>query len=205
MSARRTGPALEATYRFLLWLVAAVEKFPRRQKFLLGDRIQATGLEVLERLIEATYRRSRRDTLAEANLGIEKLRFVLRLSCRCPAGEAASDQAGAWIAHVEQAVSWGLHCAISRGAHPPARTWRAPIGWKGRRRRTVRGEAARSTEGRHPPATFGLSAPRGRGAPRRPRGPGSSTDLPSAPHGPPQRAVKDAAGVIGSDGARGER
>ena len=114
-SARRTGPALEATYRFLLWLVAAVEKFPRRQKFLLGDRIQATGLEVLERLIEATYTRSRRDTLAEANLGIEKLRFVLRLSCRCPAGEAASDQAGAWITHVEQAVSWGLR-------HLPRRT-----------------------------------------------------------------------------------
>ena len=80
MSARRTGPALEATYRFLLWLVPAVEKFPRRQKFLLGDRIQATGLEVLERLIEATYTRSRRDVLAEANLGIEKLRFLLRLA-----------------------------------------------------------------------------------------------------------------------------
>ena len=38
--ARRTGPALETMYRFLLWLVPAVEKFPRRQKFLLGDRIQ---------------------------------------------------------------------------------------------------------------------------------------------------------------------
>ncbi len=39
--ARRTGPALEAMYRFILWLVPAVEKFPRSQKFLLGDRIQA--------------------------------------------------------------------------------------------------------------------------------------------------------------------
>ena len=71
---RRTGPALETMYRFLLWLVPAVEKFPRRQKFLLGDRIQTTALDVLERLIEATYTRARRDTLAEANLGIEKLR-----------------------------------------------------------------------------------------------------------------------------------
>ena len=34
------GPALETMYQFLLWLVPAVEKFPRRQKFLLGDRIQ---------------------------------------------------------------------------------------------------------------------------------------------------------------------
>jgi hypothetical protein len=33
-NARRTGPA--------------VEKFPRTQKFLLGDRIQTTALDVLE-------------------------------------------------------------------------------------------------------------------------------------------------------------
>jgi hypothetical protein len=36
-------------YRFLLWLVPTVEKFPRSQKFLLGDRIQTTALDVLER------------------------------------------------------------------------------------------------------------------------------------------------------------
>ena len=55
--ARRTGPALESMYRFVLWLVPTVEKFPRRQKFLLGDRLQATALDVLERLVEATYTR----------------------------------------------------------------------------------------------------------------------------------------------------
>jgi hypothetical protein len=32
------GPGLEAMYRFTLWLVPTVEKFPRGQKFLLGDR-----------------------------------------------------------------------------------------------------------------------------------------------------------------------
>ena len=60
--AQRTGPALETMYQFLLWLVPAVEKFPRRQKFLLGDRIQTTALDVLERLIEATYTRARAGT-----------------------------------------------------------------------------------------------------------------------------------------------
>ena len=52
--ARNTGPALEAHYRFLLWLVPAVERFPRSQKFLLGDRIQNSALDVLESLVEAT-------------------------------------------------------------------------------------------------------------------------------------------------------
>ena len=40
-SARRTGPAIEAHYQFLQWLVPAVEKFPRDQKFLPGVWAQA--------------------------------------------------------------------------------------------------------------------------------------------------------------------
>jgi hypothetical protein len=78
--ARRTGPALEAHQQFMLWLVPAVERFPRAQKFLLGDRIQSTALDVLEALIEATYTRDRRGHLARANLGLEKLRVLFRLA-----------------------------------------------------------------------------------------------------------------------------
>jgi 23S rRNA-intervening sequence protein len=78
--ARRTGPAVEAHQQFILWLVPTVEKFPRSQKFLLGDRIQSTALDVLEALIEATYTRDRRGHLAHANLGLEKLRVLLRLA-----------------------------------------------------------------------------------------------------------------------------
>jgi len=78
--AKSTGPALEAHYRFLLWLVPTVEKFPRRQKFVLGDRIQNTALDALERLIEATFSRQRQQHLAVANLDLEKLRFFFRLS-----------------------------------------------------------------------------------------------------------------------------
>ena len=79
-SARKTGPALESHYRFILWLIPAVDRFPRSRKFLLGDRIQGTALDVLERLIEATYTRRRSVHLAAANLGLEKLRFLFRLA-----------------------------------------------------------------------------------------------------------------------------
>ncbi len=78
--ARHTGPALDAHYRFLLWLMPTVEKFPRSQKFLLGDRIQALALDVLDALIEATYTRNRRGHLARANLGLERLRFHIRMA-----------------------------------------------------------------------------------------------------------------------------
>ena len=79
-NARRTGPALEAHRQFLLWLVPTVERFPRAQKFLLGDRIQSTAVDVLEALIEATFTRDRRSHLARANLGLEKLRHFFRLA-----------------------------------------------------------------------------------------------------------------------------
>ncbi len=78
--ARSTGVALEAHYRFVVWLVPTLERFPRSQKFLLGDRIQHTALDVLERLIEATYTRRRGSQLTLANVGLEKLRLLCRLA-----------------------------------------------------------------------------------------------------------------------------
>jgi len=78
-AARRSGPALEAMFRFIVWLIPTLDKLPRSQKFLLGDRIQATALDVFERLIEATYSKARERPLSDANLGLEKLRFLFRV------------------------------------------------------------------------------------------------------------------------------
>jgi hypothetical protein len=79
-NARQTGAAIEAHYRFVAWMLVAVEKFPRNHKFTVGDRITAICLDVLEALIDATYTRERNQRLRRANLGIEKLRFLLRLA-----------------------------------------------------------------------------------------------------------------------------
>lgn len=79
-NARRTGPAVEAHYQLINWLMPTIAKFPRDQRFLLGDRIQSTALDILEALIEATYTRDRRAHLTRANLGLEKLRFFMRLA-----------------------------------------------------------------------------------------------------------------------------
>jgi hypothetical protein len=79
-NSKRTGAAIEAHYRFLAWLVPTIEKFPKSHKFTIGDRIETIALDVLEALIEATYTRERTQHLRRANLGIEKLRFLLRLA-----------------------------------------------------------------------------------------------------------------------------
>jgi hypothetical protein len=78
--AKHTGVALEKAYQFVVWLVPAVDKFPRAQKFLLGDRIQSTALDVLEGLVEATYSRNRGPVLRAVNLKLEKLRLLFRLA-----------------------------------------------------------------------------------------------------------------------------
>lgn len=77
---RATGPALEKWYQFLRWLLPAIEKFPRSQKFTLGDRMQNGSLDILENLIEATYSRQAGTFLSQANLGLEKLRVLFRLA-----------------------------------------------------------------------------------------------------------------------------
>ena len=79
-SIRRTGPALEAMYQFLLWLLPTIEKYPRAKKFTLGDRIENAALDVLDSLIKATFSRARDQSLADANLGLDRLRFFMRLS-----------------------------------------------------------------------------------------------------------------------------
>jgi 23S rRNA-intervening sequence protein len=79
-AARRYGPALEKAYQFVLWLIPTLEKFPRGQRFLLGDRIETAALDVLEGLIEATYAREARTILARVNLLLEKLRHLVRLA-----------------------------------------------------------------------------------------------------------------------------
>ena len=79
-NSKRTGAAVEAHYQFLVWLLPAVERFPRNHKFTLGDRIVTNALDVLEALIDATYTKDRVQYLRQANLGIEKLRFLIRLA-----------------------------------------------------------------------------------------------------------------------------
>jgi len=58
-ASRQVSPALEKAYQFLAWLIPTLDKFPRRQKFLLGDRIESTALDVLEGLVEDLHAQPR--------------------------------------------------------------------------------------------------------------------------------------------------
>jgi hypothetical protein len=67
---------------FLEWLLPATEKFPKRVRFTFADRINNLALDIAEDLIEARYSRDKPAILRGANLRLEKLRILLRLSHR---------------------------------------------------------------------------------------------------------------------------
>jgi len=67
---------------FLEWLLPVTERFPKRVRFTFSDRINQLALDVVEDLIEARYTKEKQAHLRRANLRLEKLRVLLRLSQR---------------------------------------------------------------------------------------------------------------------------
>jgi hypothetical protein len=72
--------ALTKTYDLIAWMVPTLEKLPKSQRFLLGDRIQSALLDILEDLIRAAYTKNKESTLREANLKLETVRYLVRLT-----------------------------------------------------------------------------------------------------------------------------
>jgi len=68
--------------QFLEWLLPTTEKFPKRVRFTFADRIDNLALDIAEDLIEARYSGDKQAILRRANLRLEKLRILLRLSHR---------------------------------------------------------------------------------------------------------------------------
>ncbi len=64
---------------FLKWLLLTTEKFPKKNRFTFTDRINNLALNIVEDLIEARYSRQKMGSLRKANLGLEKIRILLRI------------------------------------------------------------------------------------------------------------------------------
>lgn len=71
---------------FVLWektlrdILSRTEKFPKRVRFTFSSRIDNLALDVLEKIIEARYSKDKSSVLIHANLDLEKLRVLLRIS-----------------------------------------------------------------------------------------------------------------------------
>ena len=73
---------IEEFYGFIKYLLPIVDKFPRSQKFILGDRISNKVLDIHEMYIEAYYssKEVKKGVLVKINLMLEQLRYLIRLS-----------------------------------------------------------------------------------------------------------------------------
>ena len=76
MTKRKAPDSITLTYDLLKWAIPTLNRFPRDQRFLLGDRIESHILGILELLISANYSREKFHYLSETNLKIEMIYSV---------------------------------------------------------------------------------------------------------------------------------
>ncbi len=67
-------------YDLTLWLLPHLEKFNHAHRFTLGDRIEVTSLQLMECLVDASYRTDKQQALQQALRDLERLRYLLRLA-----------------------------------------------------------------------------------------------------------------------------
>ncbi len=66
-------------YDFLLYLIPQISKFPRSERYLIGERLEKTAFDVFELLLSACYSREKITPLQHANIKLEQARYYVRL------------------------------------------------------------------------------------------------------------------------------
>ncbi len=72
--------AVEKAYDFVVWLLPKVDNFPRAQRFTVGERLAASGLDLLTLLVEAAYAKRKSDLLEQASRKVNSTRYLLRIA-----------------------------------------------------------------------------------------------------------------------------
>lgn len=76
----RAPPIFIELYDLVLLLYQVVRHFPKSQKFILGQRIETTAVDVLAAVIEANLSRDKGPHLHRASVELDKLRVFVRLA-----------------------------------------------------------------------------------------------------------------------------
>ena len=70
----------QKAYDFLLWLYPVVNKFPKSQRFVLGQRIESKILDLIHSMIVANALRDKSADLQQASVELDELRILIRLA-----------------------------------------------------------------------------------------------------------------------------
>lgn len=101
-------PIIRAYYEFLVWFVPKIARFPRDQRFTLGERMEKSLFLGLELLIRARYASQKLELLDQLNVELEVVRFQIRLAkdLKCLPVKAYGDASEKLVALGKQLGGW---------------------------------------------------------------------------------------------------
>ncbi len=70
----------QKVYDLILWLHPTVNKFPKSQRFVLGQQIENTVLEILKGTIQANQESNKLPYFKQISIDLDKLRILIRLT-----------------------------------------------------------------------------------------------------------------------------
>jgi len=74
------SPIFSKTFDLLAWLIPATMKFPKSQRFVLAQRVQAAAFNFYEAITAAGVTKNNARYLEQADIELQRLRLYLRLS-----------------------------------------------------------------------------------------------------------------------------
>jgi len=73
-------PIFQKTYDLIKQVYIYVPKFPKREQYILGQRIENLVLDFLSLIVEANERKEKLEILKKASVVLNKLRVFVRLA-----------------------------------------------------------------------------------------------------------------------------
>jgi four helix bundle protein len=70
----------QKTYDLILWIFPMINRFPKKQRFVLGQQIENELLEIIEDIILANNERSKIEILKRISVRLDTLRVLVRLA-----------------------------------------------------------------------------------------------------------------------------
>ena len=71
---------VQKAYDWNLWVLPKVEKFPKSYRFLVGQNLVSSSMDLLMNLVDASYQSRNTTALAAAVRNVNRVRHLVRIS-----------------------------------------------------------------------------------------------------------------------------